>query len=495
MRNAINRRDFLKRSALATVAAATAATSLDALAVGRESLRRKGAAKRVVIIGAGLAGMAAAYELAQAGHDVTILEARTRAGGRVRTLREPFSDGLYAEAGASYIPDHHDWTMKYVKLFELPLLEIEPRNLASLYYVRGKKIKLKKGVPIEWPVELTPDEKKLGLKGMMEKYVYSILDEMGDAAAPDWPPARLKKYDDMTMTEFMLSRGASPAAVSLLRLGYLDINGDGVDSYSALSQLRDSALLSKQNQEYQIKGGLDLLPKAFAARLADKIHYGSPVVRVEHDVKGVRVVFMQAGTRVSITGDRLLCAIPFSTLKQIEVAPVFSPEKRQAIEQLPYTSVARVYLQSRKRFWIDEGLSGQCATDLPIMNVYDAAANQPGKRGLLESFMAGPQARRVTGMKEGERINYTLEQALRLYPALRENFEGGATKCWDEDEWSRGDYAWFKPGQLQGLLPHIARAEGRVHFAGEHASAWPGWMQGALESGNRAAREINEAAS
>jgi monoamine oxidase len=77
---------------------------------------------------------------------------------------------------------------------------------------------------------------------------------------------------------------------------------------------------------------------------------------------------------------------------------------------------------------------------------------------------------------------------------MREQFEGGAAKCWDTDEWARGAYAWFKPGEMGSLLPHIARAEGRVHFAGEHASSAPGWMHGALESGNRVAQEINEAA-
>jgi monoamine oxidase len=160
---------------------------------------------------------------------------------------------------------------------------------------------------------------------------------------------------------------------------------------------------------------------------------------------------------------------------------------------LPYTSVARVYLQTRKRFWLNEGLTGQAATDLPIMSIYDRTVNQPGTRGILESYMAGPQARRATAMKGSERVSFTLEQMGKVHPAIRENFEGGTSKCWDEDEWARGDYAWFKPGQMSSLIPHIARSEGRIHFAGEHASAWPGWMQGALESGNRAAREINEA--
>lgn len=96
-------------------------------------------------------------------------------------------------------------------------------------------------------------------------------------------------------------------------------------------------------------------------------------------------------------------------------------------------------------------------------------------------------------MKEAERIRFTLEHMEKVYPGIRQNFEGGTSKCWDEDEWARGDYAWFKPGQMTSLLPHIARPEGRVHFAGEHTSPWTGWMQGALESGIRAAREVNEA--
>ena len=97
-------------------------------------------------------------------------------------------------------------------------------------------------------------------------------------------------------------------------------------------------------------------------------------------------------------------------------------------------------------------------------------------------------------MKDSDRITSTLDQLSPLFPGLRENFEQGATKCWIEDEWSRGAYAWFRPGQMTSLLPHIARAEGRIHFAGEHASTSPGWMQGALESGKRVAREIDEAA-
>ncbi|HWS99757.1 MAG TPA: FAD-dependent oxidoreductase [Pyrinomonadaceae bacterium] len=487
----INRREFLKSSGLAAVA--LSACPLSVTARGQDKLGRKGEPKKVIVIGAGLAGLAAAYELAQAGHAVTILEARTRAGGRVYTMREPFSDGMYAEAGAIYVPDSHDWTMRYVKLFELPVDPVMPRDLSSLFHVRGKRIQVGRGQATEWPLELTGEEKRLGRQGMREKYISSVLKDAGDAAAPDWPPAQLKKYDRVTFSEFLRAQGASPAAVALLRLGYLDLWGDGIDSISALGLLRDIAHRRYMKQSYAIRGGSDHLPKAFAARLKDKIRYGAPVVRIEHDARGVRVVYSQAGAHRTLAADRLVCAVPFSVLRHVEISPRFSAEKQRAIEQLPYTSVARVYLQTRSRFWLDEGLTGQASTDLPIMSVYDRTENQPGTRGILESYMAGPQARRVTAMKENERVGFTLGQMEKVHPAVREQFEGGASKCWDEDEWARGDYAWFKPGQVMELLPHIARPEGRVHFAGEHASAWPGWMQGALESGNRAAREINDA--
>src|SRR5436305_10314339 len=122
----ITRRQFIKRSEIAAAASSLANSS--AFAAITVSL----AAKKILILGAGMAGLAAGYELSQAGHDVTILEARLRAGGRVHTLREPFSDGLYAEAGAARIPDDHALTLKYVKLFDLPLEPMYPTQLSAL---------------------------------------------------------------------------------------------------------------------------------------------------------------------------------------------------------------------------------------------------------------------------------------------------------------------------------------------------------------------------
>ncbi|HEX8845029.1 MAG TPA: FAD-dependent oxidoreductase [Pyrinomonadaceae bacterium] len=480
----MRRRDFLRRGALAL-----AAFPAHKLVAASPHLPAR--PKRVIIIGAGLAGLSAAYQLTEMGHDVTVLEARMRPGGRVHTLREEFADGLHAEAGAMFIPESHDLTMSYVRLFRLPLVPIPYRLRAPVYYLEGRRVNPAEQAGFNWPVALSAEEKRLGLGGMTEKYLMPVLSEMGDAKSSAWPPESLKKYDRMTYAEFLKSRGASPEALRLLRLNDADLTGDGVEKVSALMVLREAALNLDSGQLYTIKGGTDLLPGTLAMHLASKIRYGAPVVRIEQDARGVRAIFLQANTREAAAADYMICTLPFSILSKIEVTPPFSQMKQRAIEELPYTSAARVYLQSRREFWTGEGLGISAYTDLPVMAIVNSTLMQAGTRGIIDSYMAGEQARRVTEMKEAERIRFTLDQIEKVYPGIRKNFEGGASVCWDEDRWARGAYAWFKPGQMSDLLPHIARAEGRIHFAGEHASSWPGWMQGAFQSGHRAATEIN----
>jgi monoamine oxidase len=486
----MRRRDFLKQTAI--VAATLSASPFKTFAFSQTRLVRRGAPKKVIIIGAGLAGLSAAYELTQAGHDVAVLESRTRPGGRVHTLRDPFAEGLYAEAGATRVPNHHHFTLRYAELFGLSLDPFEPADIPSVYYVRGKRIQVTRGQKVEWPYELTAEERALGVSGIRQKYIWSMLGEVGDVTDPNWPPPEtLKKYDQMNRSDFWRSRGASTEAVALLSLGGID---DRVETWSTLLMLRNQALNQKLNQYYKIRGGTDLLPKAFAGRLAEKINYAAPVVRIEQSVQDVKAVFRRAGRSHTLTGDYLICAVPFTVQKNIEVAPAFSVEKQRAIEQLPYLSASKIFLQSKKRFWESEGQSGFATTDLPISQVWHMTHKQPGTRGILQTFPISLHSRLVTAMSEQERINFALEQVELIYPGARENFEGGATKCWDEDEWARGASAYYKPGQFSSLLPHVARPEGRIYFAGEHTSVWTdGWMQGALESGNRVAQEVNAA--
>jgi monoamine oxidase len=176
-------------------------------------------------------------------------------------------------------------------------------------------------------------------------------------------------------------------------------------------------------------------------------------------------------------------------LRRIEISPPFSPEKQQAIEQHSYESVTREFLQVRNRCWEREGLSGFAVTDLPE-DIWHPTFDQAGRRGILVSHRSGVQARQLASLTEVERIAVVSKQVEKVFPGFGETLESGVSYSWDEDEWARGAYSILKPGEMFSLLPHIARPEGRVHFAGEHTSLWPGWMQGALASGHRVAQEI-----
>ena len=196
---------------------------------------------------------------------------------------------------------------------------------------------------------------------------------------------------------------------------------------------------------------------------------------------------MKAGTSQTLVADSVLVTIPFSVLRNLDL-PALSERKRDAIKRTQYAAVSRVYLQTRNRFWEDRGLNGFVFAPRAV-EIWQPTWNQPGPRGILMTYARPGEAERITSMKESGRIDATLTQLDGIFTGLRGNFERGATKCWTEDEWARGAWAFVGFSDFAtAVMP-----EGRIHFAGEHLSAWSSWMQGSLQSGLRAVKEIDEA--
>jgi monoamine oxidase len=471
----MQRRAFLQSAALA----------LPALWAARAAARG-----RVIVAGAGLAGLSAAYELQRAGYDVTILEARARPGGRVYTLREPFSDGLYAEAGAARIQDSHAFTMRYVKEFGLALDPFWPTGGNSITCVAGRRFVLPQGTPIdldEVPLPFSAEERRLGLRRSLAKYLFSQLPELGDPSAADWPARDVSRFE-VSIHDFCRAQGATPAFLTLVALGH------DLDGMSALQFLRDAALGFSTKAWFKIRGGNDQLPRALASRLADCIRYDSPVVRIEQEAAAVRVAFRRGTTVEAIAGDFLVCAIPSTVLRHVEVRPALSPAKRAAVDAVGSLPMARVYLQSRRRFWLERGDTGWASTDDPI-DVWDYTRDQPGARGILGAYTSGSMARRITAQEPRERGEYMLNLMERVHPGIREHCERSASHSWISDPWSLGAGAEFRPGQLSRHYQALRAPEGRIVFAGEHTSPWAGWMNGAIESGHRAAAELQARAA
>jgi monoamine oxidase len=487
----IDRREFLKLGLLAASAQLAPPRSWD---FTPQALPHAASPKKVLVVGAGLAGLVAAYELTQAGHDVTVLEAQLRPGGRVQTVREPFSDGLYTEAGAARIPDNHDLTLHYAKHFGLTLVPFFPNNLARVFRIGGKRIKSASWTDLDLsqvPLNLTAEERRMGMAGLLQKYLGDALNDIGDPRATGWPNSSAKKYDSMTMAEFLKQRGASHGAIELLEYPYASAEDDPV---SLLWNLRDDWYPLRETTRYKIDGGNDKLPKAFAERLKEKIHYGSPVVRIEQDSSRVRATVVRSGTHQSFEADRLICAVPFPPLRRVEVQPPFSERRRKAIAELRYDPVTRVILQCRSRFWEKDGCNGFGVSDLP-QEIFHTTFDQPGTRGLLASYMLVGVGQRASAMDPTSRIRFVVQEMEKVHPGLLDNLEGSCSKVWPTDPWAGGAGSQHSPGQLTTLCVGMEQPEGRVHFAGEHLSAWPYWMQGALQSGLRAAKEVNQASA
>jgi monoamine oxidase len=452
----------------------------------------------VVVVGGGLAGLTAAHMLMEAGCDVTLLEAQTRPGGRIRTSRDPFPDGLSAEIGAAaFVPVEPDLVMHYIKRFSLPLNKPEARVLPIVYHFRGKRMIEDRAGHLRWPQKLSNEEHQLGILGMRNRYLKLAADEIAAAlGGATENAATIEKYDQLSYADFMTAAGATHDAAELLSILDWDVVGEDLHRRSALDVLAQVAAYSTfTDARYSIDGGNDLLPMAFASELGHRVHYNAMVESIEQNQSAVTVHYTLGPIAKSLAADRVVIALPLARVAGIRFDPMLSAQKRNSIHDLGYASVSRAFIQCRRRFWIDEGLSGYAFTDLPITFMWDAAAAHHSGRGLLQCFMTGDRARRFAGLDDEERLLSTLENVQHVFPAIRDNFEAAVFKCWDEDAYSPGAFAYFKPGQISRCLPHLRQAEGRLHFAGEHLGPLllRGLAQAAMESGRSAANEILEA--
>jgi monoamine oxidase len=182
----------------------------------------------------------------------------------------------------------------------------------------------------------------------------------------------------------------------------------------------------------------------------------------------------------SVAAARVVFAVPASTMRQIDITPRLSRPKEQAIAQLSYYDGIRVLLQVKRPFWKAAGLSGAARTDRAT-EISDATNEQIGSaRRILAATTEGGTASVAAGV----------DLVAEAFPAIRSEVEKGTVHHWSAEPWTRGAFAVYRPGQMTTLMPALASAEGGLHFAGEHTSVWTGWMEGALESGERAAREV-----
>lgn len=492
----LTRRRFLQRAAL-----------LSGTVVGLPLLHRVTAAdsppkpKRVIVVGAGLAGLVSAYELEQKGHTVTILEAEPKhIGGRVRTHR--FADGHHAELGAMRIPKQHDLTRHYIKTFGLRVRPFVQTNPEAFCVARGKKVRQKDSAQLASAFKLALWEQGKSSDALWERAVTEpwkklTADERKDLFALVPKTKAVRDLDRLSLRQLFERAELSDEAIEYLSVTQAE---ETLFHTAATEVLRDEVLEVYSQDLDEIEGGMDSLPKAFVSRLKAKPRCGCEVTEIRQDATAgvVEARFTEGGEEKRVAGDYLICTIPFSVLDRVKVLPAFSAEKQRAMRVLHYESATKVLLNCPTRFWESgDGIyGGGTITDLPTGMTYypsdNAKARDPkvsaGGGAFLASYTWGLAARRMAAGDDADAVKHVVRHLSTVHPAVAEKgaIRDSVVWGWDKHRWTGGAFCWFMPGQHSELHRHILEPEGRIVIAGEHASLAHSWMQGALESGVRA---------
>lgn len=440
----------------------------------------------IVIVGAGLAGLTVARELAARGRDVMVLEAQDRPGGRIFTVRAPLATDAWVECGAIHVVGDPD-LLDLAKSVGVSVVRPKgPTGLARVRLREGKRERYEPGDEIPPRFELREDERKLAFFDRVAR-TFSIV----KGVDPSSPIGTFAKYDSVNALEMLGSLGASPGLVAELVEAFVADRPERLSGGFLLQQLagffRDYDLGAAGGR---FEGGTDRLPVALARELGERVVYRAEVRRI--DVKGevARVSFEQGGASHTVEASRIVIAVPFSVLRGLVLDAPLRDAKRRVIRELPMARAARAFAAMDRRFWIEQGEQGDADTDAPLGAVRDETKAQVGEGGILGAYLVRDAAERWTSLAKDARREAFLAHLERVFPGAKARTTAFFEHAWDEDPFAKGAYAYYEKGQLATLGPLAAAPEGVLHFAGDHTSARPGWMHGAVASAKRVVREI-----
>ena len=433
----------------------------------------RGRHPRILVAGAGLAGLTAARHLERAGADVIVVDARDRVGGRIHTLREGFVAGQHAEAGADLIEEEQTEVVKLAKELNLAPVRILRKGWGFYGTAKSGSRKIRDAVDtFERAAERLQPEIE-AFKNAESRWDSGVARWLARQPVASW--MRREKIDRELAAGIRGLRGfflADPQTLSLLQL---------VEQFASGETPAASAM-------YRLEHGNDTLPSALARALRTRVVLNTVVRRVTRRGGRLRVT-LDDGRLHEVSADYVVLALPASTLRDVEFAPPLPDEQRRAIATLRYGAATRILLQFENRFWKRLGRPTAYGSDQPTGAVWDGNEQQARKPGIL-SLLAGGNASRDARAIVAKGGWPALVRHLR-WLGRPSRLLVAKSYIWERDRWAKGGYAVFDYRFDPTLRAWLARPCGRIVFAGEHTSAkWQGYMNGAVESGRRAALEV-----
>lgn len=434
---------------------------------------------RVVVVGAGLAGLTAARLLRADGISVELIEGGPRAGGRARTVRAPFVSGQYVESGAEWVDTDHHRMRELLQRHGIGLLG------AGQEWTMIRRLLFRDGALLD-PAQIRSTDP--AVDAQLERYEAMFVDiaqGIADPARPDLHP-HAAMHDARSMADV-----AADAGLGELASLFTQRNSQG--EFAAEQTQVSSLFVAQQRAQMKahgadgavraqrVDGGLVTLVEALVADLDADISFNELLQQVSWRDDGVEVVT----SRRTLTADRVVLACSLAPLRAVRFAPLLPAPLAHAIDQLGYGAITKTALQYPRRTWP----AGYANTSLASQRVYEPTLDQPGTAGVLMAYVGGDGGRAQVAMTESQRMERAAADIETMY-RLGDAPMGGFSRAWSGEARYGGSYAAYGPGQVTAHWQVLRQACGPIWLAGEHTATWTGYLEGAVESGERVAAQI-----
>jgi len=469
-----SRRKFIRQSVLGAGALAVGSAWLESCVADKS--------QKIIILGAGVAGLHAAYLLKEKGIEYTIYEASKRAGGRMYSQKDLMGEGIVTELGAEFIDSGHEDILHLAKTFNLPLLDTDKDIPLEtyIYYFEGKKYTCKDVVKAMAPFALPIKEDIESLPEIMR------YDNFGS----------IKQFDEMSIIDYLKSKGMKGWLLSLFNVAFTTEYGLDASEQSAINMLflldtalPECSLFGESDERYKIVGGNQRITDELANRVG-KINFEYEVKKIADADKGYEIHFAN-GEKVQ--ADYVICTIPFSILREIEMnLKEMKPVKKKCITELGYGRNAKTFAGFNKNIWRDKGYLGEIFTDQSFQLGWEHSHLQNTKTTGYTFFTGGTESDKMKDVSLEEKVKVYTDQIDKVFAGAKKEFNGKTGQFyWPSFPFAKASYACYKVGQWTTIAGAESEPVGNILFAGEHCSYnFQGFMNGGAETGRVAAENL-----